>query len=142
MSVRQSFKVVSGDAPDSETAASIGTASGLEKIPLLTVSAKFAGNTGGTLDVYLQRYDDALEEWIDWAHFPQAASGASTARYSFSAPAQGTTINAVGADSSPTISANTYVGGHPGDQVRVWCDSGASTTEGATVTVSFSGLTQ
>lgn len=140
MSSRQTSREIAGNAPSSATSASVGEADGLQDTPVLGVTAKIAGNTGGVLDVYIQRWDVALGEWIDWAHFPQISAGAAAARYFIAAPAQAVTIQTVGADSSPSIAANSCVGGHPGNKVRVWAVSGASTTAGGAIEVSFQGL--
>lgn len=140
MSTRVFNRNVTGDAPSSaSTAALSDTFSGLREGLALTITAQFAGNTGGTLDVYLQRYDDALEAWVDWVHFPQAAAGAASATYVVAQPWPSAAIYTVGTGTSPALAANSFTGGIPGEEVRVLCVSGASTTDGATVTVAITG---
>lgn len=141
MSARQVSQTVSGTAPSSASSAIVDSEiTGLSICPIVAVTASLTGNTGGTLDVYIQRWDVGLGAWIDWARFPQLASGAAEIKYTTPAPAQSTTITEVGEDATPAIAANTCVGGHPGDKVRVWAVSGTSTTAGGAVVVSFQGL--
>lgn len=140
MSQRSGFRVITGDAPDTATSAVIGTASGLDAFSIINVTATFAGNTGGALDVYVQRFDVGLDDWVDWIHFAQAASGAAAATYFVPGDSSTPDIYAVGRDTTPALAADSHTGGHPGDQVRVYATSGASTTAGATITVSLVGI--
>lgn len=141
MTQRSGFRVITGNAPDTATTAVIGEAvSGLDAFSRINVSATFAGNTGGNLDVYLQRFDVGLNDWVDWVHFPQSPSGQSPTSYFIPGDTSVADIYTVGRDTTPALANDTHTGGHPGDQVRVLAVSGASTTAGATVTVSFVGI--
>ncbi len=139
MALRQRNAVISGAAPSTATGAAIGSESGFEQWASIAVTAQYAGNTGGTLDVYVQRFDPGLDAWVDWIHFPQAAAGASAARYTANGVVAPADIYTVGVGTSPALTADAFTGGHPGNQLRVYAVSGASTTAGATVTVSFVG---
>lgn len=141
MTQRIGFRTITGDAPDSESKAVVGdVVSGLDAFSIINVTAHFAGNTGGTVDVYLQRYDEGLGEWVDWIHFPQAAGGSSSVTYFVPGDASTADIYTVGRGTSPALANDTNTGGHPGDQVRCFADSGASTSVGATITVSLVGI--
>lgn len=140
MSVRQRNRLITGDAPDTASGAVVGTvADGLEDWVLVNVTASLVGNTGGTLDVYLQRWDGGLEDWVDWMHFPQLASGASAIIYTVPGTAASASIYTVGLGTTVALAANSYTGGQPGTKVRLYAVSGTSTSAGATVSVSLSG---
>jgi len=117
------------------------TASGLAKYDWLTVEADLLGATGGTLDVYIQR-KLATNLWRDWIHFPQLAGGAAAVKYSVQ-PQASSSIVAVGGgtDAAPgvALAANTTIGGHPGDVLRVVLVAGAGTSAGAAYTVRVMG---
>ncbi len=102
------------------------------------VSAALVGATGGTLDVYLQREigEDGSAVWEDWIHFPQLASGASAVKYVVT-PTLSNTIVAVGRGTSPALAANTCAGGPPTNRVRAVYVAGASTSAGATVSITI-----
>lgn len=118
------------------TAPANGTVFELEQYDAITVAAKIVGCTGGTLDVYLQRKLET-DVWVDFAHFPQVAAGA-TKYYQLSA-SLGATINEVGtgtdATPAPALAANTVVAGHPGTCLRVVCVTGAGVSVAGTVTL-------
>lgn len=115
--------------------------SGLNRFDSFLVDADLVGATGGTLDVYLQRWVDT-NLWHDWLHFPQLASGASAIRYSVF-PSLSNTIVVVGtgtdSNATPALAANTCVGGHPGSKVRAVYVAGASTSAGAAVSLKIRG---
>lgn len=141
MSLTQIYRWATGDAPDTATGGQIGSdIEGLENWQIVQITAQFAGNTGGTLDVYVQRWDVMLNAWVDYVHFAQAASGAASATYTVSSIVAPQDIYTVGTGTSPALAADTFTGGHPGDKVRVWSVSGAGTSAGATVKVSFHGV--
>lgn len=96
-----------------------------------TVDALLTQATGGTLDVYLQRYVPKLAEWRDWVHFTQLAAGSTSFRYTFDSRMAATSITTVGAGTAPAISAGTVVNAHPGMKVRLYFVAGASTSAGA-----------
>jgi hypothetical protein len=133
-------QVISGSAPSTATTAVVGSSIvGLEQFDEIDVSATFAGNTGGTLDVYLQRYDEGLDLWVDWVHFAQKTAAAASSTVAVSASNRSSTITTVGTGTSPALAVGTIAGGHPGHMLRCLAVSGASTTVGATVTISVRG---
>jgi hypothetical protein len=133
-------KTITGSAPSTATTAVVGTpVTGLEEFDTLEVTATFGGNTGGALDVYLQRYDDGLAAWVDWVHFAQKATAAASNTQAVSASTKSATIVVVGTGTTVALAAATAAGGHPGRTVRCLAVSGASTTVGATITVSIRG---
>jgi hypothetical protein len=85
-------------------------------------------DSGATHDVYLQRRvtTDAGSVWRDWVHWPQQAASAGVVHYSATVqPSNAITSVGTGSDgvfascATPALAANTIVGGHPGDQVRL-----------------------
>lgn len=115
-------------------------ANALDGYVSLTVVAKLVGATGGTLDVYVQTSPDQGVTWVDYAHFPQLASGAAAIKYAFAA-GQGTPSAApvvVGINTAPALAANTVVGGGWGDRIRLLMVAGSGTTVGAAVNVTIS----
>jgi hypothetical protein len=129
--------------PTTTSATSVATTTfgGLLEYDWFTVDASVAGNTSGSLDVYLQRQviDSArtTSVWVDWMRLPQIA--AATARKTYTATAQavqGFTTCGTGTGAGyPIIAANTVVGGHPGDRVRLVTKSGTGTTASSAVRV-------
>lgn len=99
-------------------------------------------NTGsGTVDVYVQRrivYKRGTTEtslWRDWGHLPQQAASAGSVHYSFTVqPSPVITQVGTGSDgtsascATPAIAANTFIGGHPGDSVRLVAVQGGGGT--------------
>ena len=123
---------------------------GLDKYDFFCFDALLVGATGGTLDVYIQRlvdknYNSGAGLWLDWIHFPQLGAGASAVDYSVSTVGS-TTITKVGQTANdgvtgaPALAANTSVGGHPGDQIRVVAVAGTSTSAGAAITLYVSAF--
>ncbi len=119
--------------------------SGLGDYDDIRVDAMLIGATGGALDVYIQR-NIGPNLWADWVHFAQLAAGAAAVRYSLMANLAGsttiTTANA-GTDATPAVglAAATFIGGHPGNTIRMVYVAGASTSAGAAVTVYVQGRT-
>lgn len=109
------------------------TASKLERFAEVQVVVQIRGVSGDTLDVYLQR-KVANNVWADWAHFPQAAAGAAVKTYHVSMGST-TTITEVGSgtDAAPgqALAANTFVGGHPGSDLRVVSVAGGTASAAA-----------
>jgi hypothetical protein len=106
------------------------------------IDATIIGGTGGVVDAWLQRKIEGVDAWRDWIRFPQVAA-ATTKRYSVQVMSS-TTIHDVSegttaSPGTPTIAANTSVGGHPGDKVRLVVTAGAGTSAGATQTIRVSG---
>lgn len=129
------------------TPGEVGTAisnavSGLARFDLITIDADLEGATDGDLDVYLQR-EIAPGEWRDWAHFPQLGSGAPAASYTLLGNPTDSGIIEVGTGdddtASPALAADSCVGGHPGNALRVVCVAGEGTTAGADITIRITG---
>lgn len=99
----------------------------------LWLYAELTGATGGTLDVYLQTSPDGGTTWVDYAHWPQVAGGASVILRSWavSRGAEQKTLTTVGKSTSPALAANTIVGGAWGDGLRIVSVAGAGTSAGA-----------
>lgn len=117
---------------------------GLARFSSIRVDALLLGATGGVLDVYLQR-KLGPNAWADYCHFAQLAAGASAVRYSITGmQVNSTTIVTAngGTDAAPAVSlgAATFLGGHPGDALRVVYVAGASTSAGAAVAINVTGL--
>lgn len=141
MSIRSVNALITGAAPSSATTAVVGSSKdGFDAWQFMTATLQSAGNTGGTLNVYVQRFDPGLDLWVDWIAFPQIADGAASAIYMASAYAAPQDIYTIGSGTTPLLGADSFSGGPAGDQLRVIATSGAGTSVGATVKVSFSGL--
>jgi len=106
----------------------IGTAvSGLQRYDYFMLDATLTNtDTGATHDVYIQRKAGTV--WRDWGHWTQQAAGAGTVNYSNTVqPSNGIYAVGTGTDgtfascATPALAANTFVGGHPGDEVRLVC---------------------
>lgn len=104
----------------------LGTSSnGFRKYDWFQLDAKLVNtDTSATLDVYIQRQITAplgtgsTTMWLDWAHFPQLAASAGVKTYSATVQSSNG-FTAVGTGSSPALAANTFIGGHPGDKLRL-----------------------
>ena len=132
---------ITGSAPSTASTAAVGDpVTGLAKYSQLRVTAQFAGNTGGTLNVYLQRYDAGRELWLDWVSFPQKTSGGASNIQTLNASQEINDIFVVGSGTTPALTADTFTGGHPGNSVRCVAVSGSSTSAGATVNISIEAL--
>lgn len=111
----------------------------------LVVDARLQGATGGVLDVYLQR-KLANDTWADWIHFPQLTAAAAATGYTVSIDGGGNSIVArgQGTDASPgvALAANTAVNVMPGGDVRIVFVAGASTSAGASQTVTIIAYTE
>lgn len=143
MSLKEVTREAQGTSPASATGAQVGDAvAGLDDWQIVTITAQFAADPAGTLDVYVQRYDTGLDKWVDYVHFPTNSAGGGTKSYVVSSVIAPQAIYAVGTDGTPSLAANTYTGGHPGKQCRVWAVGGAGTTTGASVHVTFTGINQ
>jgi hypothetical protein len=143
MSLLQKDFKIEGSTPASATTAIVGDVRGLDKYDWFQISAKLVGGTGGTLDVYLQRWIES-DLWEDWIHFPQVAA---TATKYFAATATGVTDPVEvgrGSDASPGVSlaAGKSIGGHPGRRVRAVAVAGAGTTVAGSVRVDIKAFEQ
>lgn len=131
---------ITGTSPAAPGTAVVGVpVAGLNKFESLKIYAALVGATGGTLDVYLQWTPDNGTTWIDFAHFPQLASGATAVKYNCDSRFGATTPTVVGAGTSPALAANTCVGGHFGTGLRCLAVAGSGTTAGAAVTIVLYG---
>ena len=136
--------VITGTSPASATSALVGAVmNGLQRYDWFTVDAIIIGGTGGTIDVTIQRKignlpnGTAVDLWVDWLRFPQVAA-ATTTKFSVNV-ASTNDIYTVGmvatAAFTATLAADTSVGGHPGNSIRVVATAGAGTSAGAVQTV-------
>lgn len=139
---------LSGTSPAAASTVAGASASSLSRCPELIVEAHLVGATGGTLDVWLQR-KVGPNLWVDWVHFLQLAAAASAIHYSFvvknvSATATGalTAVTTVGTDTAPAVGAGVglITNTHPGDAVRVVYVAGASTSAGAAIKLTITGI--
>lgn len=105
--------------------------------------AVLQGNTGGTLDIYLQWSPDGGTTWVDYAHFAQIAAGAAaiTRMFTITRYAQQTTLQTVGTGTSPALAAATIVGGAWGDRLRIVYFNSIGTTLGKLQTIKASFTT-
>lgn len=89
----------------------------------------------------LQAKIDGIDEWYDWCRFPQVA--AATNKIYTCQSGAGSDITETGqcTTASPAIvlAANTFIGGHPGQRLRLVVTAGAGTSAGATQTVRVVG---
>lgn len=119
------------------------TVRGLDLFDEFMIDARLTGATGGVLDVYLQR-KVADDVWVDWLHFAQVSAAAAAA--SFSVATDGKTAVSAGQilavaqgtdalPGTPALAAGAFVGGHPGQAVRLVFVAGSGTTLGAAQTV-------
>jgi hypothetical protein len=115
----------------------------LSRADLLTIDATLTGATGGTLDVYLQR-KLASDKWRDLVHFAQLAAGAAAKHYSFTINGTTATISDVGGGSDATpgvaLAAGAVSNVPPGGDIRVVFVAGASTSAGASQSITISAF--
>lgn len=121
---------ISGNSPAAGSAAAIGNPiRGLARYDAIQIVCNVEGISGETLDLYLQSSWDNGTTWLDWAHLPQLAAGASATIYSISVPQMGATgITEIGSGSSPALAAGSVLGGAWGPMMRVYAvPSGTAT---------------
>ncbi len=107
------------------------TQAGLGAYDSMVINAQLTGNTGGSLDIYLQiSSNDLSGGWIDYAHFPQLAAGAPQVRYAITVSRNygNPSIVPIGANLNPLLAANTLVGGDFASQMLCLAVSNAGTT--------------
>ncbi len=137
---------LTGTSPAAPGTAILATVRGLARYSAVRIDAVLAGATGGVLDVYLQR-QVAPGVWLDWCHFPQLAAAPAVANYSAYTGDTEPNINITsvgqmnddGSVGAPALAANTFVGGLPGDAVRLVAVAGTGTSAGALQTVTLTG---
>jgi hypothetical protein len=127
-------------SPSSATFANGTPLTGLDGYQSLDIVAELTGNTGGTLDLYIQTSPDGGTTWYDYIHFAQLAAGATTVikRITVSNHDASNAITTVGKNDSPALAAGTVIGGAFNDRIRVKCVSGAGTTLGASQVIKVS----
>lgn len=139
--------VLTGTSPAAAGNSVIATQRGLARYSALRIDAVLLGATGDVLDLYLQRRV-APGVWLDWLHFAELAAGASAVDYSAMASANDPTVNvtAVGqmnddlSSGAFALAAGVFVGGLPGDAVRLCAAAGPSTSAGAVQQVTITGF--
>ena len=143
-------QVMSGTTTTSTNVAHVvgSVVRGLRKYDWFTIDANLKGVLAGTLDVYVQRLvSDASQVtggvWADWIHFPQLAEGAARVYYTAnSQPLTSITAVGRGTDASPgtpALAANTSIGGHPGDQVRMVAKASTVSNTGTSLSITVTG---
>src|SRR6185312_14741433 len=146
--MRRKQFILTGTSPAAAGKSELARIEGLSRFSFFQFDAFLQGATGGTLDIYLQRsvFNAAgANVWIDWCHFTQFAAGGAAAVYTLSTIGSSSiaTVGTLSDDlttGSLVLAANTFVGGHPGDKVRIVAVAGASTSAGAAQTVYITGL--
>lgn len=140
---------ITGTSPAAAGKAVLGSPlAGLTRYSSMRIDALLVGATGGVLDVYLQRLIPGTTTWLDWLHYTQLAAGGAAIDYTTyaSGDVPNVTISTVGqlstdlSTGSLVLAANTFLGGHPGDQIRAVCNAGASTSAGAALTIYVTGF--
>jgi hypothetical protein len=133
---------ISGTTPASPSTAALGSPVDVQRYSTLRFHFATIGATGGVLDLYVQVRGRDGSTWYDYAALAQIASGAGAARSVFcvSRMQQQTTIStAVGVNLTPTLTANTVLGGDFGQEIRIVAKAGASTSAGAAITCEIFG---
>jgi hypothetical protein len=142
--------VLSGTSPAAPGKAELARIRGLARYEALRIDALIQGATGGVLDLYLQRriMNGATPIWLDWLHFTQLSAGGAAIVYSTWAGdnAPNVSLVTVGQMSDDlstgafALAANTFIGGLPGDELRLVANAGASTSAGAVQSVYLTGF--
>lgn len=145
--------ILTGTSPAAAGNSIIATVRGLARFSVIRVDAVLTQATGGVLDLYLQRRvvsnPPTSSIWLDWLHFTQLAAGSTVFRYSAVASdaMPNVTISTVGqmnddlsVGAFALTPAGTFVGGLPGDEVRLCAVAGASTSAGAVQSVYLTGF--
>jgi hypothetical protein len=123
-----------------------GTAvTGISAFKSLMIVATLVGNTGGTLDVYLQHSPDGGVTWYDYAHFATVGAAAASAVFCY-VPALTNLVTTIGIGTlgapAPLLAANTFVGGHPFDSLRAVAVGNVGTSLGNAQTIKVIGILQ
>lgn len=140
----QTFPIIGTSPAAASTAIDPTVIYGLARFSSVRIDALLVGATGGTLDVYLQR-KLGPNAWADYCHFAQLAAGATAVRYSVTAAQINSTAIVTangGTDAAPAVglAPATFLGGHPGDTLRVVYVAGAGTSAGAAVALYVTGM--
>lgn len=130
----------SGTSPAAPSTVAQTAVVGLDGNDNCIIEARLAGATGGPLDVYVQSSTNggAAGSWYDVVHFPQLTAGAAAIGY-VAAIGHGpvgtapVVVNSV--DGTPALAANTVVPAGLGNALRVVTVAGASTSAGASLTI-------
>lgn len=139
--VQGTISATSPAAPGTGLGTSVVTLGGqLDDCDALIFYASLVGATGGALDVYIQHYVNGV--WLDYAHFTQLAAGAAASKVYFatSKAAAVAFTTTVGNGTTPALAANALVGGPVGSELRLLFTAGASTSAGAAISVSVTGM--
>lgn len=133
-SFQRTVTATSPSSPGTAAAAATFASSDLHRADVLVVDAELVGATGGTLDVYLQTREGT--DWIDLAHFPQLASGATARAYTFCITGDGLgALAPVGRNLSPALAANVNTNRTPRGELRLLFVAGTGTSAGASQSV-------
>lgn len=135
-SIASSHQVTGSTGAETGAALGVLSAAMVDEFEILSVVGEFAGNTNGTLDVFVQTF--VAGHWYDFCHIKQQGAGASMVRNQYVAGrATQVTGTLIGIDSSPALANDTIVGGVWGESFRLWIVSGAGTTVGTAVKVTL-----
>lgn len=143
--------VLTGTSPAAAGKSIVATVRGLARFSLIRIDSVITQATGGTLDLYLQRRvlsnPPTSSIWVDWLHYTQLAAG--TTVFVTSAMAGDNvpnvsivTVGQMNDDLSVgafALAAGTFVGGLPGDEVRLCAVAGTGTSAGSTQSVYLTG---
>lgn len=149
MRKKETVLTVTATSPATATSAVGGTfKSGfLQNADFLVIDATLTGATGGTLDVYLQ-HKVADDVFVDLVHFAQKTAGAATTRHVLTIDGKGTSIVAVGSSNAAApgtgvaLAAGATTNSWPAGDIRIVFVAGASTSAGASQTISITPYTE
>lgn len=133
---------ISGTTPASASTAALGKAVDVQRYSSLRFHFTTVGATGGTLDIYVQCRGKDGTTWYDYAALAQIAGGAAAGKsvFSVSRMQQQTTINTtIGVDLTPTLTANSVLGGDFGQEIRLVAKAGGGTSAGAAISCEIFG---
>lgn len=133
---------ISGTTPAAAGTAALGKVVDVQRYSSLRFHFATVGATGGNLDLYVQCRGKDGTTWYDYAALAQITAGAAAGKavFAVSRMQQQTTINtAIGVDLTPTLTANTVLGGDFGQEIRIVAKAGASTSAGAAISCEIFG---
>lgn len=126
--------VLTADANESAVAGTVigAPVGGVQWASDVVIDAELTGNTGGTLDVYIQR-EVVSGVWRDWVHFAQMSAGAAVSRVTVPcALVSESTITTVGVGTAsaatPALAAEDVACPLPLGRIRLVLVSGADTS--------------
>lgn len=153
----KSMTLFSGNSPGvvgttvpAGTAPGAGLIVGVSQFTVAVVDAVLQGQTGGTLDVYIQSSlnagQDGSGNWFDVVHYTQLAAAGAAVRWLLTISRGynrivGAPSAANPADGTPTLAVNTMIADCLGNALRVVFVGGAGSSAGTTQIIRL-GLSQ